>query len=211
MICWNVSPFSDRPSNKSTALLKDLTDWSLIEEMMRPESESRIDRTDIAQPMIFASAGRPNRAVAILGSAARAVVGHSVGEVAAAYVAGIYSLADAVKVSVHRGSVATCDLRRRPDGGRGRFAGRSGAGDRLGCRPRSRRRRERIEAGDIGGRHQAARGDRRRFRACRKIRPLATSRICVSHAPDGSAARRARASVGRYSSRGPRAFLSFPL
>ena len=84
------------------ALLKGLADWSLIEEMMRPEAESRIDRTDIAQPTIFALQVALTELWRSWGVRPGRVVGHSVGEVAAAYVAGIYSLADAVKVSVHR-------------------------------------------------------------------------------------------------------------
>ena len=70
--------------------------WSVSEVLQSPEPD--YDRTEIAQPALFALQ------VAILewlrahGLKAEAMVGHSVGEVAAAYAAGILSLADACRV-----------------------------------------------------------------------------------------------------------------
>ncbi len=82
--------------------MKPLAGWSLIEEMTRDEATSKIDRTNIAQPAIFGL----QIALAALwkswGIVPAKVVGHSVGEVAAAYVAGAYSLEDAVTIIYHR-------------------------------------------------------------------------------------------------------------
>lgn len=82
--------------------LKPLAGWSLIEEMQRNEENSQINRTNIAQPAIFGL----QIALAALwkswGIEPSKVVGHSVGEVAAAYVAGAYTMEDAVKIIYHR-------------------------------------------------------------------------------------------------------------
>ena len=83
-------------------LLGSMTDWSLIEEMNRGEEDSRIDRTDIAQPAIFALQVALAELWKSWGVHPAKVIGHSVGEVAAAYVAGIYTLEDAVTVIYHR-------------------------------------------------------------------------------------------------------------
>lgn len=84
------------------ALLQPLSGWSLLTEMRRSQETSQIDRTDIAQPAIFALQVGLAELWRSWGVCPAAVVGHSVGEVAAAYVAGIYTLADAVKIIYHR-------------------------------------------------------------------------------------------------------------
>ncbi len=86
------------------ALLKPFASWSLTDEMMNPESEdsSRIHLTSIAQPAIFALQVALAELWKSWGIEPTKVIGHSVGEVAAAYVAGIYSLDDAVKIIFHR-------------------------------------------------------------------------------------------------------------
>jgi acyl transferase domain-containing protein len=90
--------------------------WSLLEEISAGGGQSRLDRTEIAQPALFAI----QVALAALwrswGVAPKVVIGHSVGEVAAAYVAGALTLADAVQVVFHRGRVM------QPAHGRGKMA-----------------------------------------------------------------------------------------
>ena len=77
--------------------------FSLMDELNRPETESKMQRTEISQPAIFAM----QMALAALwqswGIQPAAVVGHSVGEVAAACVAGILTLDQAAKIIVLRG------------------------------------------------------------------------------------------------------------
>jgi len=84
------------------SFLKPLAGWSLVEEMTRDEASSQINRTNIAQPAIFGLQVALSELWKSWGIHPAKVVGHSVGEVAAAYVAGAYSLEDAVKVIYHR-------------------------------------------------------------------------------------------------------------
>ncbi len=77
--------------------------WSVLQELAAEESQCRLDQTEIAQPALVAL----QLALAALwqswGVVPGAVVGHSLGEVTAAYVAGILSLDDAARVIFHRG------------------------------------------------------------------------------------------------------------
>ncbi|WP_395738711.1 thioester reductase domain-containing protein [Prosthecobacter sp.] len=76
---------------------------SLLDELKRDESETRLDETHIAQTALFAL----QVALAALwqswGVRPFAVVGHSMGEVAAAHVSGALTLQEAVRVIHHRG------------------------------------------------------------------------------------------------------------
>jgi acyl transferase domain-containing protein/NADPH:quinone reductase-like Zn-dependent oxidoreductase/aryl carrier-like protein len=82
--------------------------WSLLTELERSESQSQMQKTAIAQPSIFAI----QVALAALweswGIKPRAIVGHSVGEIAAAYLSGALNFEDACCVAFHRGR--TMDL-----------------------------------------------------------------------------------------------------
>lgn len=84
------------------ALMSSLVSYSLLEEMQRSEEDSLIHQTDIAQPAIFALQVGLVALWKSWGLIPKAVIGHSVGEVAASYTAGIYSLEDAVRIIVHR-------------------------------------------------------------------------------------------------------------
>ena len=84
-------------------LFRSLGDWSLLEEMAREEASSRLSATAIAQPAIFALQVALTALWRAWGVRPAAVVGHSVGEVAAAHCAGVLSLADAARVIFHRG------------------------------------------------------------------------------------------------------------
>ena len=84
------------------ATVQRVAGWSLLTELRRPEDESRIDHTDIAQPAIFALQAGLIALWNSWGVHAAKAIGHSVGEVAAAYCAGVYSLEDAARIVVHR-------------------------------------------------------------------------------------------------------------
>ncbi|MBI3434538.1 MAG: amino acid adenylation domain-containing protein, partial [Proteobacteria bacterium] len=84
------------------AIFRELSAWSLVEELSRGREASRMDQTIVAQPTTFALQ---------VGLAARwkqwgiepgAVIGHSIGEMAAAYAAGALSLKEAINVVFHR-------------------------------------------------------------------------------------------------------------
>ena len=84
------------------ALVRELGGWSPLEEMNRDESSSRIARTSIAQPAIFCLQLGLAELWSSWGIQPDAVVGHSVGEVAASHLCGALSLEDAVRVVFHR-------------------------------------------------------------------------------------------------------------
>jgi acyl transferase domain-containing protein len=85
------------------AALSACADWSLLEELGRDEATSRVGAAELAQVTNFAI----QVALAALwrewGIIPDAVVGHSAGEIAAAYVSGALDLDAAVLVAHHRG------------------------------------------------------------------------------------------------------------
>ncbi|MGY2034547.1 type I polyketide synthase [Nocardia gipuzkoensis] len=83
-------------------IFREIAGWSIVEELLRPEEESRITRTAYAQPANFLVQAALLAELAELGIHPAAVVGHSVGEVASAYASGSLSLRDALLVSYHR-------------------------------------------------------------------------------------------------------------
>ncbi|ASO20820.1 hybrid polyketide synthase/nonribosomal peptide synthetase FtdB [Actinoalloteichus hoggarensis] len=82
--------------------LTALTGWSLVAEMNADEADSNMAETWLAQPANFAVQVGLAALWRSYGVRPDAVVGHSTGEVAAFYEAGVYSLRDAVTVVVHR-------------------------------------------------------------------------------------------------------------
>jgi acyl transferase domain-containing protein/acyl carrier protein len=84
-----------------------LAGWSLLQELARaPEDEggrARLEQTEFAQPILFALQVGLASVWLSWGVRPEAVVGHSLGEVAAAHVAGALSLEDAVRVVFQRG------------------------------------------------------------------------------------------------------------
>ena len=79
--------------------------FSLLEELGRDEEDSRIRGTEIGQPAIFAMQYALAQLWQSWGVTPAAITGHSVGEIAAACVAGILSLEDAARVIVLRAQV----------------------------------------------------------------------------------------------------------
>ncbi|MEU0544571.1 SDR family NAD(P)-dependent oxidoreductase [Nocardia sp. NPDC005978] len=84
------------------AVFREISGWSILEELARPEEQSRVTETAIAQPANFLVQVALFAVLAEHGIRPAAVVGHSVGEVSAAYVTGMLSLHDALLVSCHR-------------------------------------------------------------------------------------------------------------
>ncbi|MFJ2842997.1 SDR family NAD(P)-dependent oxidoreductase [Streptomyces griseofuscus] len=81
--------------------LEPLLGWTVREELAHPDA-SRWDRTEVAQPMLFAVQAGLVAALAARGVEPHAVLGHSVGEVAAAYCAGALTRAQACRVIAAR-------------------------------------------------------------------------------------------------------------
>jgi hybrid polyketide synthase/nonribosomal peptide synthetase FtdB len=76
--------------------------WSLVEELMADETTSRMSETWLAQPANFAVQVGLAAMWRANGVHCAAIVGHSTGEVAAFYEAGVYTLEEAVKIVLHR-------------------------------------------------------------------------------------------------------------
>jgi acyl transferase domain-containing protein/aryl carrier-like protein len=85
------------------AVVRRLGSWSLLEELTAGEPDSRIEETAIAQPCLFALQVALAALWASWGVRPEALVGHSVGEVAAAHLAGVLDLDEAVRVIHQRG------------------------------------------------------------------------------------------------------------
>ncbi|MCR9293692.1 MAG: SDR family NAD(P)-dependent oxidoreductase [bacterium] len=82
--------------------------WSLMQELTCSEAASRMQQTSIAQPSLFAIQVALAAVWESWGIKPSAVVGHSVGEIAAAYLSGGLSWTDACRVAFFRGR--TMDL-----------------------------------------------------------------------------------------------------
>ncbi len=98
-------PVFTKTIHKLDKLLSKHADWSLIEELTRDEKSSRISETNIAQPAIFSIQIALFEMWKALGINPSAVVGHSIGEVPAAYASGALTLEQAVLLIFHRSRV----------------------------------------------------------------------------------------------------------
>ena len=96
-------------------LWKEESGLSLIDELALPREASRLDRTDVAQVAIFSIQVALTEQLAHWGVRPACVVGHSVGEIAAAWAAGLMSLEEALGMVVSRGRAM------QEEGGEGRM------------------------------------------------------------------------------------------
>ena len=78
------------------------TDWSLLEELVADEAQSRMEEIDVVQPALFAIQVALADLWRSWGIEPDVMVGHSMGEIAAAHVAGALTLEDAVSVICRR-------------------------------------------------------------------------------------------------------------
>ncbi|MBL1077519.1 SDR family NAD(P)-dependent oxidoreductase [Nocardia sp. 2] len=80
------------------AALSEFVDWSLIDVLNEADGAPTLERVDVVQPALFATMISLAALWNSLGIEPAAVLGHSQGEVAAAYVAGALTLRDAVRI-----------------------------------------------------------------------------------------------------------------
>jgi len=83
------------------------TGWSVLSQLEDPSFEERLTRIDVVQPTLFAVEVALSELWASWGIVPEAVVGHSMGEVAAACFAGILSRHDAAKIICRRSALLT--------------------------------------------------------------------------------------------------------
>ncbi|WP_310618939.1 SDR family NAD(P)-dependent oxidoreductase [Flexibacterium corallicola] len=79
-----------------------LAGWSLLEKMRSDTLQEEIEKTSIAQPLLFAVQVALCRALEGYGIKPDMVFGHSIGEVAAAHICGALDLENALKLVFHR-------------------------------------------------------------------------------------------------------------
>jgi len=72
--------------------------WSLLQQITASEADSRLEEIDVVQPVLFAIQVALAELWRSWGVQPEAVVGHSLGEVAAAQIAGALSLEDAARI-----------------------------------------------------------------------------------------------------------------
>ncbi|EDM78860.1 modular polyketide synthase [Plesiocystis pacifica SIR-1] len=83
----------------------EYTDWSIIDELLADGLRSRLDRTEVIQVVLVAIQMALGQLWKTWGIEPDAIVGHSIGEIAAAYHAGILSMQDAIHVAIARGQL----------------------------------------------------------------------------------------------------------
>jgi acyl transferase domain-containing protein len=99
---YGVQPLFTETIEECEELFASLAGWSLMDELRRTD-DSRLADTAVAQPAIFAIQVGLSRLWSSWGLAPDAVVGHSMGEAAAAVAAGVLSLPAAAELIVQRG------------------------------------------------------------------------------------------------------------
>ena len=82
--------------------MKPWARFSLLEELGRSEETSKLSQTEYAQPAIFAMQMALAEMWKSWGLQPAAIVGHSVGEIAAACLAGVFSLEEGARIIVLR-------------------------------------------------------------------------------------------------------------
>lgn len=92
--------------------------WTIREELLRPINESRLDEPEFSQPICTALQIALVRLLLAANCCPAAVVGHSSGEIAAAYAAGFLSMHSAIAVAYYRGQATEYHI----TGGQGAMA-----------------------------------------------------------------------------------------
>ena len=103
--------FQDSIRQASSTLAKLGCAWDLHTELLQSAETSRVDNPAVGQPLCTAIQVSLVDALRSLGVRPKAVVGHSSGEIAAAYVAGAVSLEDATAISYHRGRLVESHIK----------------------------------------------------------------------------------------------------
>ncbi len=93
-----AEPVFRRAMEQCDSAVRAVVGWSVLEEIDRPAENSRLDRIDLMQPAIFSVQVGLAALWRSWGVEPCATMGHSMGEIAAAHVAGALSLEDAARI-----------------------------------------------------------------------------------------------------------------
>ena len=91
--------------DRCDAAIRAIGGWSVGEALEAPEGSSRLADTEVAQAAIFTVQVALSALLQSWGIVPAAVIGHSVGEIAAAHVAGAITLDEAARLVFHRGRI----------------------------------------------------------------------------------------------------------
>ncbi|HME74488.1 MAG TPA: SDR family NAD(P)-dependent oxidoreductase, partial [Mycobacterium sp.] len=94
----DTAPVFAEQVNACAEAFAEFVDWSLIDVLRGAPDAPGLDRVDVVQPALFAIMVSLAELWKSVGVRPDAVIGHSQGEIAAAYVAGALSLRDAARV-----------------------------------------------------------------------------------------------------------------
>ncbi len=94
----DTAPVFAEQINACAEAFTEFVDWSLIDVLRGAPGAPGLDRVDVVQPVLFAVMVSLAELWRSIGVRPDAVIGHSQGEIAAAYLAGALSLRDAARV-----------------------------------------------------------------------------------------------------------------
>ncbi|KAF7714216.1 Hybrid PKS-NRPS synthetase [Penicillium ucsense] len=100
---WVRDRVLDLQKSLDTLPVADRPDWQLLEEILAEDGVSRIGEASLSQPLCTVLQIILVDLLKIAGIVLTAVVGHSSGEIGAAYAAGLLSAYDAVRIAYYRG------------------------------------------------------------------------------------------------------------
>ncbi|KAF2162370.1 hypothetical protein M409DRAFT_58464 [Zasmidium cellare ATCC 36951] len=103
--------FAGRMKDADVFLRQELgASWSLLDELARPSETSRIYDSNISQPAVTALQIAMVSMLGSWGIEPTAVCGHSSGEIAAAYAAGLVDFKGSLALAYHRGAITALDI-----------------------------------------------------------------------------------------------------
>lgn len=99
---YQTEPFFKKAMKKADKAFKRHSGWSILQEMLADETDSRMSENQIAQPANFILQYALTKLLEHFGLRPDIIIGHSVGEVGASLCAGALNLDDAALVAYHR-------------------------------------------------------------------------------------------------------------
>lgn len=97
------SIFEELEDSLRTLPINDRPSWSLIDELLAPSAESHVNQAELSQPLCTAIQILLVQLLRSAGIHFKCVIGHSSGEIAAAYAAGALSARNAIRIAYYRG------------------------------------------------------------------------------------------------------------